>query len=102
MNTYFKKLLDPRWQKKRLEILNRDEFSCKYCNNTEKTLHIHHIRYGKEPWDVPNKYLITLCEDCHNAETILDLKIKEEVELFKYFYGSEKLIEYLTEFTLFK
>ncbi len=66
MNRYSDLLKDPRWQKKRLEILNRDEFECKYCNDDENTLHVHHIKYAKgNPWDIDNKYLITLCERCH-------------------------------------
>lgn len=68
--SYMEKLKDPRWQKKRLEILNRDNWTCQRCHDTETTLHIHHKRYlpGKEPWDIPNDLLITLCEDCHEGE----------------------------------
>lgn len=70
-SNYSQKLLDPRWQKKRLEILNRDEFHCKSCYNSEATLHVHHRRYfpGRDPWDIDNEYLITLCESCHAEET---------------------------------
>lgn len=65
---YSKKLLDPRWQKKRLQILNRDKFTCRVCGDKETTLHIHHEKYerGKEPWDYPNSNLYTLCADCHS------------------------------------
>ena len=72
---YKEKLLDPRWQKKRLEILQRDDFACKKCRDKTSTLHVHHRRYlqGCEPWDVPNNVLVTLCEDCHEYE-------KEEME----------------------
>lgn len=68
---YQKKFLDPRWQKKRLDILNRDNFSCQRCGNAEKTLHVHHRHYlsGKEPWDYPAKLLVTLCEECHEQES---------------------------------
>lgn len=67
--TYAKKLKDPRWQKKRLEILNRDSFACMNCHDTEKTLHVHHTKYSiGDPWDVPNEYLVTLCESCHQEE----------------------------------
>ena len=65
--TYSEKLKDPRWQKKRLEILQRDNFTCQLCGDTETTLHIHHKKYfkNKEPWDINNKYLVTLCKHCH-------------------------------------
>jgi len=65
--TYSEKLKDPRWQKKRLKILERDKFQCKCCDSTDKTLHVHHIFYlkGYEPWDYSNSTLITLCKECH-------------------------------------
>lgn len=67
---YAQKLKDPRWQKKRLDILNRDSFSCQKCFDDKNTLHVHHIKYfkGKEPWDIEDRYLITLCESCHETE----------------------------------
>jgi len=69
--TYSEKLKDPRWQKMRLEILNRDEFMCKICGDTKSTLHVHHRRYitNRDPWDYPMDCLVTLCENCHEAET---------------------------------
>jgi 5-methylcytosine-specific restriction endonuclease McrA len=72
MNTfktaYAEKLKDPRWQKKRLEILNRDEFKCAHCTDDKITLHVHHIEYKKgcDPWDYPNDNFLTLCTICHN------------------------------------
>jgi len=66
--TYSEKLKDPRWQKKRLEIMQRDEFMCQLCQETEETLVIHHYKYSGEPWDVEDKYLMTLCESCHESE----------------------------------
>ncbi len=65
---YLEKLKDPRWQKKRLEILERDGWKCMCCGNKDRTLHVHHIFYfpQKEPWDIPNGFLITFCERCHN------------------------------------
>lgn len=66
--TYAEKLKDPRWQKKRLEILSRDGFSCWWCGDKETTLHVHHEAYSGEPWEIPEYCLITLCEECHNVE----------------------------------
>ena len=64
---YLEKLRDPRWQKKRLEILERDKWQCKSCGEKDKTLNVHHIFYfpHKEPWEIHNGFLITFCEDCH-------------------------------------
>lgn len=65
--SYAEKLKDPRWQKKRLEILQRDEWTCRYCGDKETTLHVHHDFYipGEEPWEADEYFLITLCSDCH-------------------------------------
>jgi hypothetical protein len=67
--TYWEKLKDPRWQKKRLEIMERDKFTCQHCSSSEKTLNVHHKFYKKraEPWDYEDWQLITLCEDCHGT-----------------------------------
>lgn len=65
--TYSEKLKDPRWQKKRLEILERDKFTCQSCKSKTKTLHVHHVEYenNKNPWDYNSGILQTLCKDCH-------------------------------------
>lgn len=63
--------LDPRWQKKRLEILSRDNFTCQCCGASDKTLHVHHVYYTKwaeGPWDYINEALISLCNECHEKE----------------------------------
>lgn len=66
---YSDKLKDPRWQKKRLEILNRDQWRCRFCSDEQSTLHVHHLSYSKEPWETKNEHLITLCESCHESES---------------------------------
>lgn len=70
-SSYSELLQDPRWQKKRVEVLLRDEFRCQHCGNNEETLHVHHLRYekGKMPWEYDNSGLITLCHRCHEAES---------------------------------
>ena len=67
---YSEKLKDPRWQKKRLEIFERDGWACQICYSKDITLTVHHRRYlpNQEPWDYPNEYLITLCKSCHEDE----------------------------------
>ena len=63
--------LDPRWQKKRLEILGRDDFTCQSCGCTDRTLHVHHLYYevnAEGPWDYENFALLTLCDACHENE----------------------------------
>jgi len=74
MSNYSELLKDPRWQKKRLEILERDKFQCRACEQTDKTLHVHHLEYkkGKKPWEYSKWKLITLCEECHELIHTLD------------------------------
>lgn len=65
--TYYEALKSPKWQKKRLEIMERDNFKCRKCGDKDTTLNVHHLEYGKgkKPWDYDNFKLITLCQDCH-------------------------------------
>jgi 5-methylcytosine-specific restriction endonuclease McrA len=88
--TYKEKLLDPRWQKKRLEILNRDDWSCQWCGDKETTLHVHHEYYEKgiEPWEADDFCLTTVCADCHNLFHLM--KTPLERYLFTCFRNSFK------------
>lgn len=64
---YTEKRRDPRWQRKRLEVMKRDNFRCVECGTDQATLNVHHLRYvkGAQPWEYENSNLETLCEDCH-------------------------------------
>lgn len=68
--TYAKKLQDPRWQKKRLEIFSRDKFCCLICSSDRDMLQVHHERYCKNPWESPDQDLKTLCFRCHEVVEI--------------------------------
>lgn len=75
---YCEKLKDPRWQKKRLEVMQRDEFTCRDCGAKDKTLNVHHCHYSKGgPWATPDKFLLTLCEDCHERRQKAENELKE-------------------------
>lgn len=72
MSNYSELLKDPRWQRKRLLVFERDNWTCQSCLDTNSTLHVHHTKYiGEFPWDCPDDYLITLCEKCHMDEEAL-------------------------------
>lgn len=66
--TYSEKLRDPRWQKRRLEVLERDGWKCTACGDASKTLHVHHRYYvsDRDPWFYPPWALQSLCEECHD------------------------------------
>lgn len=91
--SYAEMLKDPRWQKRKTEILTRDNFTCQLCGDTEKSLHVHHLRYikGNKPWEYEDEDLITLCGDCHNKtheeinkQLMSDVKIGD---VFVYYHS---------------
>jgi hypothetical protein len=95
---YQKKLLSPLWQKKRLEIFERDKWKCRLCEDEEATLNVHHLKYmgyGAHPADSPNEDLITYCEDCH---FIVEIDKKFTVKKIKKMYhdsGNKNLLLYV-------
>ena len=68
MSNYSELLKDPRWQKKRLEIFQRDNWTCQHCLSEDKTLNVHHMRYADLPWEANNDWMVTLCCECHKIE----------------------------------
>lgn len=64
---YARLLQHPKWQKKRLEVLEGAEFSCERCGSQDQTLHVHHSFYDRcrKPWEYDDDQLFSLCEQCH-------------------------------------
>lgn len=87
--TYSEKLKDPRWQKKRLEVMSRDEFKCRLCWDDKTTLHVHHTKYNGEPWEADSDCLVTLCEHCHFIIELYDLEIKDVIVCEKNDFGND-------------
>lgn len=71
--SYRELLFDKRWLEKRAHIIKRDNYCCRICGNKDDLV-VHHKQYHiyvmtntkKFPWDYDDKYLITLCKNCHN------------------------------------
>ena len=110
MGTYSDKLKDPRWQKKRLKILERDDFKCISCGDDKSTLHVHHRIYisNNDPWDYEDETLVTLCEKCHeyernhlaNAVSELGVLVRQSFSAFtitELFHGLERALEWWGE-----
>lgn len=91
--TYAEKLKDPRWQKKRLEILNRDSFTCQCCAYDDKELHVHHVKYNSNPWDADDDDLMTLCKDCHLEVEKAKVIFKNAEGFFIRDYSVQNFIE---------
>lgn len=79
MKSYSEKLRSVEWQKKRLEIMQRDEWKCTKCN-AATFLNVHHTEYikGFNPWEYEDSCLITLCEECHKKEHGLSQRLELE------------------------
>jgi hypothetical protein len=76
--SYFELLKHPEWQKKRLRIMERDDFQCRECSDKGTTLNVHHSYYtkGAKPWEYPDESLRTLCEVCHEERHALLASLK--------------------------
>lgn len=81
MSTYAELLKDPRWQKKRLEVMEAAGFSCVECGEDKKPLNIHHGYYekGMAIWDYPNDSLWCLCEDCHRKIHLAKQQLNQQI-----------------------
>jgi len=80
--TYAQKLRDPRWQKKRLRIFERDGWACCCCHSKNKNLQVHHLVYRKlDPWDYDDAVLQTLCDECHEIRQELTDKVVDALRL---------------------
>ncbi len=68
---YLRLLRHPRWQKRRLEIFQRDDWQCQNCHrglDNGIEFHVHHRRYTGNPWQAPDEDLSTMCALCHEEE----------------------------------
>ena len=71
---YGELLQKPEWLLKRDLIIKRDGHRCLNCGSTNN-LQVHHrqyhkfssTKYFKRPCDYKDKYLVTLCLDCHQT-----------------------------------
>ena len=83
-------LKDPRWQRLRLEVMDRAGFKCELCGNGKLELNIHHKRYraGAKPWEYELPELLCICLDCHQKlhgiTPAIVSAVSEEPEPFRF------------------
>lgn len=94
MSSYKDQIKDGNWQRRRLEIFNRDNFSCQAadCDKTNNQLEVHHVDYwpGKKIWEYPNDMLVTLCSKCHGKEqgrTELESRLAQTLKMKGFLIG---------------
>ena len=65
---YLTMLQDPRWQKVRLETMQKANFACEKCGDKTSTLNVHHknYKYGRNPWEYESNNFVCLCSFCHD------------------------------------
>ena len=96
MTSYAEKLKNPKWQKKRLQVFNRDKFTCVLCGDKETELHVNHLKYSGEPHEAKLSDLQTLCKYCHKLyHEMQDYKILKVVILHDDYYGLIRCVEYI-------
>ena len=101
VSSYPEKLKDPRWQKKRLQIFERDGWTCQACFGCEDTLAVHHRVYlqGADPWDYPDELLITLCKECHEVERVNRATCESSIlDILRRLFFSESVHELMIGF----
>ena len=89
--TYQETLKDPRWIKRRNEILSRDKNTCQFCGAQDRYLHIHHKLYDstKKPWEYDDTALVCVCEKCHEQITNISRDLYDV-----FIYTRDSLREY--------
>lgn len=95
--TYSEQLAHPKWQKKRLEMLNSAGWVCSQCACDDVTLHVHHKRYikGRMAWEYEDADLVVLCKKCHEShheaqdalKRILRLRFAEDILVEDFAFG---------------
>jgi len=85
--TYKQQINHPKWQRRRLEVMERDGFQCQVCFDRNKKQNVHHkyYIYNKLIWEYPDELLLTVCEDCHKK---IHTFIEKDITL-------TKIVEYL-------
>ena len=86
MKSWSEQYKDPRWQKKRLELFEENQYTCVMCGQKEEQLHAHHVKYDykKKVWEYDD--LLCLCDTCHTNIHIHKSLINKELEENPFIY----------------
>ena len=90
---YSDDLQNPLWQRRRLEIFNRDNWTCTLCLDDRSMLAVHHLAYNGKPWQVNGNLLKTVCCHCHDAiHSLPHQKILEVKKGVSFHLGCKELV----------
>ena len=84
--------------------MQRDNFKCRDCGDSKSNLQVHHCFYAKgEPWETPNAFLLTVCNNCHETRGELESDTKRMIgavmarlnhtELYIFASGLSKFVD---------
>jgi 5-methylcytosine-specific restriction endonuclease McrA len=98
--SYSDQIKDGRWQRKRLEIMQRDDFKCRCCGS-QNNLTVHHIYYlpNKMIWEYDNEGLITVCMEHHEMLNV-ELSKLSGIIAFKLLNGELNLFNDIKNLTV--
>ena len=93
MPKYSDKLKDPKWQKKRLQVLDLANWACEDCGRRDTELQVHHCAYipGCEPWDYDSALLMATCATCHHHRQGREDCIRVEMGKITRFMSPQEL-----------
>src|SRR5437016_1991470 len=76
----------PKWQKKRLKIVEAAGFKCQECGADDVILNVHHSYYknGRAVWDYPDESLKCLCENCHKKIQEIQNRLHQQINKLNY------------------
>jgi 5-methylcytosine-specific restriction endonuclease McrA len=96
--SYEDQLKTDEWKNKRLDIVERDNYTCYLCGYHGLLVNVHHLRYirGKMAWEYPDNLLITLCRGCHKT-VHSDIIIRERMEATKVSSLIPRAVKKLTD-----
>ena len=81
-------------QKKfRQRVLERDEYRCRQCGNTE-SLHVHHLNYS-DLFNPDNA--LTLCSRCHGLRHLARHKFRSKMDGGRYYRYIKRNVGYLKQ-----
>jgi len=72
------------WQKKRLEIFDRDGWECKLCKDNESILNLYQTTNSIVKVEAKNKDIITLCEHCRDLVDIKSISFNDIMHVKKF------------------
>lgn len=96
--SYYELLQHPKWQEKRLVIMNRAGFKCEWCLVEDRKLNVHHTYYEKDakPWEYPDGSLLCLCDPCHRSAHEISDHSKRLISSIAARHGTELGLHRLT------